>query len=114
MLSNILHTLGLLKVENMEININKEPNMIEIVPLGSVGGVKELDYLLPMKLAEAAQIEGKLRFSVKRFKSGLSLFDKNSQLLIQFYQNCAQLFMVSKDKKDIIISIAALAEDTEE
>ncbi len=50
MLSNQLHTLGLLKVENVQIWINKQPNYIQLTPVGSVPGVKNMNTLIPISL----------------------------------------------------------------
>ena len=50
MLSNILHSLGLMKVENFQIHLNKEPYMMEITPLRPAAGVKNLNYLVPITI----------------------------------------------------------------
>lgn len=64
---------------------------MEITPIRPATGVKNLNYLVPMKILGEAQIQGKLRFSVKRFKSGLSLFDKNTPLHLDLYTNRAEM-----------------------
>lgn len=49
-----------------------------------------------VKVEGNPQILRSRRFSVRRFKSGLSLLDKNGCLIIELYSNFAKLSMYSK------------------
>lgn len=66
-----------MKVENLQIHINKQPNTIEVTPRGPIAGVSNLTYLIPVKIEGQPKLEGKINFSAKRLKSGLALFEKN-------------------------------------
>ena len=51
-----------------------------------------------------------LRFSLKKFKAGLGLFEKNETILLSFFNNCVKLEVMSTEKKDIVIVLACLAD----
>lgn len=51
-----------------------------------------------------------LRFNVKKFKTCLGLFDKNNRIMISFFNNCAKLEVVDKEKKNVEIILACLAD----
>lgn len=114
-LSNVLHTLGLQKIENMEIHFKSVNSAIEIVPLPEMvtsnGPVEESDQVFTLSVTYLkTQMLDHLRFNIKKFKTCLGLFDKKFRIRLNFYQNCAKIEVVDKERKDVETVLACLAD----
>lgn len=55
------------------------------------------------------QLLGHFRFNLKKFRSCMGLFDKSQPIEISFYSNCARFEALEKEKKNITVNLACLA-----
>lgn len=113
--SNVLHALGLMRYDNFELTFRSVEKAIQVVPLPSNistnSQIEDSDISYRVSVAYmATQMLDHLRFSLKKFKTGLGLFEKNEPIMLSFYTNCVKLEVMSKEKKDIIIMLASLAD----
>lgn len=100
-LSNVLHTFGLQKIENIELHFKSVNSEIEIVPLPEMistnNPIDDSNQILTLHVTYIkTQMLHHLRFNVKKFKTCLGLFDKNNKIMLSFYLNCAKIEVIEK------------------
>jgi hypothetical protein len=104
------------KVENFEINFKNVESQMVIMPVldigvtGSVADEAEDVFILNV-VYKRTQLLGYVRFSLKKFKSALSLFEKSRPIDICFYEKSAKIEEIEKEKKSVIITLAYLANE---
>ena len=110
-----MHSFGLQRIDNVEFNLKSVNGQIEITPLPDMinSNRPNEDARQTFKLNvvyKRTQILKHFRFNLRKFKICLGLFDKNNPLEINFYSNYIKLEGVEKEKKNVTIIFACLAD----
>ena len=85
-----------MRFENFELTFRSVEKAIQVVPLPSNvstnSQVEDSNFIYKVPaIYKKTQMLHHLRFSLKKFKAGLGLFEKNEPILLSFFNNCVKL-----------------------